>query len=176
MISDGFKAHGAGLGPKLGQALASGVSGLQRRIEAARARERAAELERRVATVRALNAWAGPGEADLPVTDEQAGEGLAVIGELHRAAPDKRERGVVERGTGGEVGGIEAGAREFVDRVLPDAASAVRAEVAGKVARKMARATGTKLGRPKVEGVRPWAAAGVSRRTWERRRKKEAGG
>lgn len=28
-----------------------------------------------------------------------------------------------------------------------------------------------KRGRPRIAGVRPWAAEGVSRRTWERRRK-----
>jgi hypothetical protein len=30
-------------------------------------------------------------------------------------------------------------------------------------------------GRPRFEGVRPWEAEGVSRRTWERRRKKGGG-
>ena len=139
MIRDGFKAHDARHGPKLGQALASGVSGLARRfgadewgerVEAARAKVRA-EIEAR-----------RPSAA--PAAD------------------------------------IEAGAREFVDSVLPNAAPAVRAEVAGKVGRRMAkvvgvRKSGPKGGRPKEIEGEPWAAAGVSRRTWERRRKKEAG-
>jgi hypothetical protein len=30
-------------------------------------------------------------------------------------------------------------------------------------------------GRPRVEGKRPWEAEGISRRTWERRRKKGQG-
>jgi hypothetical protein len=37
------------------------------------------------------------------------------------------------------------------------------------------RRSGPRGGRPKVEGVRPWDAAGVSKATWFRR-KKEAGG
>jgi hypothetical protein len=31
-----------------------------------------------------------------------------------------------------------------------------------------------KPGRPKIEGVRPWQKLGISRRTWERRRKAAA--
>lgn len=31
-----------------------------------------------------------------------------------------------------------------------------------------------RMGRPKVEGTRPWQAAGVSRRTWERRQRAKA--
>lgn len=154
MISDGFKAHGAGLGPKLGQALASGPTGLARRVELARARERE--------KVEGLRGPAG----------RPSGVGVLVGSPVPAPASD----GVAERETVGEVGGIEAGAREFVDSVLPNAASAVRGEVAGKVARKMARATGTKLGRPREIEGEPWVEAGVSRRTWERRRKKEAGG
>ena len=30
-----------------------------------------------------------------------------------------------------------------------------------------------KRGRPRIEGVRPWQAEGVSRRTWERRQKSQ---
>ena len=147
MIGDGFKAHDVRHGPKLGQSLASGVSGLARRFGGGGQDERVEAARARV-------------RAEIEARRSPAAKVATVV-----------ERVVAERGTGGEVGGIEAGAREFVDSVLPDAAPAVKAEVAGKVARKMARATGTKLGRPKVEGVRPWAAAGVSRRTWERRRK-----
>ena len=45
----GFGAHDARHGPKLGQSLASGPTGLQRRLELARDREREAALARRPA-------------------------------------------------------------------------------------------------------------------------------
>ena len=150
MISDGFKAHRSEMGPKLGQALASGPTGLQRRVELARAAERA--------KVEGLRGPAG----------RPSGVGVLVGSPVPAPASDSDV-------------GIEAGAREFVDSVLPNAASAVRAEVAGKVARKMARAvrvrkSGPKGGRPREIEGEPWVDAAVSRRTWERRRKKEAGG
>jgi hypothetical protein len=46
-MGEGFKAHDGRLGPKLGASVAAGPTGLQRRVEAARARERARELARR---------------------------------------------------------------------------------------------------------------------------------
>lgn len=58
-----FKAHDARLGPKLGASLASGLTGLARRVELARERERAAVLARR-ATVEASNGLT-PGEVLL---------------------------------------------------------------------------------------------------------------
>ena len=160
MIGDGgFKAHGAGLGPKLGQALASGPTGLQRRVELARAREREKVEARR-----------GPsGEASVVL----AMVGIAALAE----SVGSGEQSGAERGTGGDLGRIEAGAGEFVDSVLPKAAPAVRAEVAGKVARAVrVRKSGPKGGRPREIEGEPWVEAGVSRRTWERRRKKEGGG
>lgn len=42
-----FKAHAGGLGPKLGESLASGPTALERRVELARARVREEELARR---------------------------------------------------------------------------------------------------------------------------------
>jgi hypothetical protein len=45
----------------------------------------------------------------------------------------------------------------------------VAREAVGEVA-------GRGRGRPRVDGVRPWEAAGVSRRTWERRRKERGDG
>jgi hypothetical protein len=50
-MADGFKAHGTGLGPKLAASQAAGMTGLQRRVEAARARDRAAVVARRGAVV-----------------------------------------------------------------------------------------------------------------------------
>lgn len=50
-MADGFKAHGSGLGPKLAASQAAGMTGLQRRVEAARARDRAAVVARRGAVV-----------------------------------------------------------------------------------------------------------------------------
>jgi hypothetical protein len=52
--------------------------------------------------------------------------------------------------------------REFVERALAMEAGPVRALPGPQ---KRGR------GRPRVEGVRPWEAEGVSRRTWERRKK-----
>jgi hypothetical protein len=60
MGEGGFKAHDARLGPKLGQSLASGPTGLERRIAAARDREREA-VEARRAAARAFNGM--PSEA-----------------------------------------------------------------------------------------------------------------
>lgn len=120
MIGDGgFKAHGAGLGPKLGASLASGSPGLMRRVEEARERDRAAELARRLK--------AG---AVADITPEQ---------------------GVAEPGT---------------DRDGADV-KCVGPVSAGK-------GSGPRGGRPRVVEGEPWKAEGVSRRTWERRRK--AGG
>jgi hypothetical protein len=62
-------------------------------------------------------------------------------------------------------------AAERPDRGLDLRPRAVRVEMA------RAAVTASKLkvmkgrGRPRVEGERPWEAAGVSRRTWERRKK-----
>ena len=38
---------------------------------------------------------------------------------------------------------------------------------------EVVRRSGVRVGRPRIEGVRPWEAAGVSRRTWFRRKKAE---
>ena len=117
----GFKAHDARLGPKLGASVASGLPRLARaamgedrqadRVEAARARVRAAELERRAGGLERLGAEQG---AKADAASVKAG--LPVSG-------GKRDRG-----------------------------------------------------RPRVEGVRPWEAAGVSRARWYRDRKREEKG
>ena len=121
-MGEGFKAHGAGLGPKLGAGLAAGPTGLQRRVEAARSRERARELARR-------------GQAASPEA------GLGYRAEMGRSGD--------EQGTSGETAGVKPSAAPSTGKKRP-------------------------RGRPKVEGLRPWEFEGVSRRTWERRRK--AGG
>lgn len=123
-MGEGFKAHGVELGPKLGQALASGLPRLARiamgedgraaRVEAARARVRAAEQARRAASAMA------------------------------QPSPGLRERSVAEQGTGANTGDVKLGL----------------AVSGGKRER----------GRPKVEGVRPWEAAGLSRTEWYRRK------
>lgn len=56
-VGEGFKADSEKLGPKLGEVRASGPTGLQRRVEAARALERARVEAERVGAVRAFNAW-----------------------------------------------------------------------------------------------------------------------
>lgn len=141
----GFKAHGAGLGPKLGAGLASGPTGLQRRIELARARERAArrreeppteaEIERSQGLLGAI-LGGGAGAA--------AAKGRTTSSEIDLSC---REQSGAERGTKGEGAAVKA--------VLPVST--------GKRAAHRPR---------EIEGE-PWVALGVSRRTWERRRKKE---
>lgn len=116
MISDGFKAHAARLGPKLGASLASGLTGLARRLEAARDRERAAAVARR------------------PVVDNVTGE-----------------RGGAERGPEADGGAVKPA-----------------------LGQSPGKKSGPRGGRPREVEGEPWKAAGVSRRTWERRRK--AGG
>ena len=74
-------------------------------------------------------------------------------------------------------GPVEGGdiAAERPDRGLDLRPRAVRVE-APKVLARVSAVTASKLkvmkgrGRPRVEGERPWEAAGVSRRTWERRK------
>jgi hypothetical protein len=46
-MTDEFKAHDPKHGPKLAASQAAGLSGLARRVEAARDRDRAAEVARR---------------------------------------------------------------------------------------------------------------------------------
>lgn len=135
MIGDGgFKAHDARHGPKLGASLASGPTGLQRRLEAARERERSEELARR------LRAGEAVALASLEVPGGPVERSAAARGGL-------RERSGAEQGTGENVGGVKPVLRP---------------------------STGKRGGRPREVEGEPWKAAGVSRRTWERRRK--AGG
>lgn len=65
-----------------------------------------------------------------------------------RSSFSSEERGGAEQGTGANAVGVKEELRVSTGKK-----------------------SGPKRGRPKKEGVRPWEAAGVSRRTWERRRK-----
>jgi hypothetical protein len=65
--------------------------------------------------------------------------------------------------------GLTAMERRFVT-VAPERAERPALRVVERKA-PAAKAAGRGRGRPRVEGERPWEAEGVSRRTWERRRK-----
>lgn len=171
-MSGDFKAHDVRFGPKLGEALAAGPTGLQRRVEEARAKEREAALARRHEGLRgragepsAGGAFVGsPSAAPARPSPEVNPEFREEIG---------KERGGAEQGTEADglgVKGIEGEARALVDGVLPGASAGMRAEVAGRVAAAVrVRKSGPKGGRPRKHEGEPWKAAGVSRRTWERR-------
>jgi hypothetical protein len=89
-------------------------------------------------------AMAGGGDRSGPVCEHVA----AMIGEAEAGNQPEPERlPAVEGNQTGKAG-------DFVNQA-PLAASSVE----------------KKRGRPKVEGERPWEAEGISRRTWERRRK-----
>lgn len=148
-MSDGFKAHDARLGPKLGQAQASGLSGLARRVEAARGRVRAEELQRRAAGA------AGADQGEPTRTPDRSAGRPAPAGSQD-STDDVVAKEVKPERTGGGRGTELDGA---IVKASPAAST-------GK--------SGRKVGRPKFEGVRPWVAAGVSRAEWYRRRR--AGG
>lgn len=72
--------------------------------------------------------------------------------------------------------GVVGMARRYVEGPAERAAPEVRVERARAAVREAE--AGRRRGRPKVEGERPWEAAGVSRTEWYRRLKaaKEGGG
>ena len=86
-MADEFKAHSERLGPKLGVSQAAGPVGLARRVEEARARVRAEELERRrrEAFADALLAEAAGADRGEPTRtpDRSAGRPAPAIGSYH---------------------------------------------------------------------------------------------
>ena len=150
-MADDFKAHSPIGGPKLAASQAAGMPGLARRVERARALAREAELKRReragggLARLGGEAAGADRGGTDENPLDRSAGRPAPAVGE--------DSTGGVGAEGGGEQGTRGDGAAVKMGEALSPAKS------------------GRKGGRPrKVEGE-PWVAEGVSRRTWERRRK-----
>lgn len=143
----GFRAHDPKYGPKLAQSQASGLSRLARLAEGADLQ--AARVEAARARLRAeLQAQRSvTGQARAKAFEASISVALEDVSSAidRYTLGNESERAVSERGT-----------NEHHDGVKPALSSST-----GKLRR----------GRPKVEGVRPWEAAGMSRRTWERRRK-----
>jgi hypothetical protein len=189
MMGDGFKAHDARLGPKLGQAQASGLSGLARRVEAARGRVRAEELERRAVEAAgrvvagmarpALSTAAGAFEAAaiLAAGADQGEPTRTPDRSAGRPAPAGGDDSI---GRCGAVGGSAASSPELLPKNSRNSGERERigggrgTKLDGAVVKASPAAStgksGRKVGRPKFEGVRPWVAAGVSRAEWYRRR------
>jgi hypothetical protein len=174
----GFKGHDAKGGPKLGAGVAAGPTGLQRRVEEARARDREAELARREIAQQGqlVGRVLGPDaerefvrRAEAELTPAASGPRYVLEGRGKNGAPDlvtgpfyedgpdaadaPNSKSITEERAGGEQGTGGGG---------------------GGVKRASLQSTGKKSGpkggRPRAYEGEPWVAEGVSRRTWERRR------
>lgn len=153
-VGEGFKADSDKLGPKLGEVRASGPTGLQRRVEAARALERARVEAERVGAVRAFNAW-------TPEDVVKAGARVieAAIDKVELAdppaTPGRQGRAKGGAGVDPHVAGEPVPPQAFIE-----VAGTREASLAGAKRRR---------GRPRKEGP-------VSRATAFRRRKREEAG
>lgn len=188
-MADDFKAHSPKAGPKLGASQAAGMTGLARRVALARDRVRDEELARRSGAFERLGDAAGRVEAGLHarLLDEEASPpafGLTTPGEVARggeaAGADRGEpTSTLDRSAGrpapavgdGSIGGVRQEAGFVSERSGAEQGTKKDKRGVKRTSRPSPAKSGPKGGRPRKIVGEPWVAEGVTRRTWERRRK-----